>query len=261
LCKITGWYFREPERSDGTVIWLHGFGGSCVGNDLPKTLYDIRKEFKVCTVAFDFRCHGCSDDRIPSLGLAESWDTMAVLSYLEENHFPRPFVLVGESMGGMIAGHVARCDSRVEAAICLMPPSCPLYAMLGLPKILQRLLRRAVKRSYQADLLLDSDLTFHNCNPEHKPLLFYIMGENDPYDWRKTKIIWDHWYKETPSQFDVGPEKAPNQRKWFQVIPDKGHDLSKILFPYLVDYFTHAGLSADPMETRHSEYPLLPRMM
>lgn len=202
----------------------------------------------VCAAAFDFRCHGKSDDKLPTMGIAEVSDVTAVVDCLVSYGFPAPFILVGVSMGAMVAAHSARMDPRVSAAICVMPPASPLDALNNIPnQSLRGFLREAVTKTYGKDLLLDGDLTWHELNPSHQPRLLYLMGDQDPYGIERSKRVWEHWYKESKAEFDVLPSEAPDQRKWFKVAEGFGHDLSRwpLLRPAIGNFFDFLGIPAE----------------
>ena len=240
-CSIAGWSFTEPSRRGGTLIYLHGIGGSCVAHDLALRLKGIReKSPNLSTVAIDLRCHGRSDDFIPSLGIAETRDVEAVISYLQQKDFPEPFILMGESMGAMVAAVASILEPRVSASICIMPPAAPLVGMQVMPSILRSILIPAIndfyahdvydnntKTSYRYNILLAGDLTFHDARPAHRPRILYVMGDRDEYGWEATRRVWEHIYRGEEAIFDANRSEAPYQGKWFRLAPGFGHDLHK----------------------------------
>lgn len=240
-CRIVGWSFIEPGRRGGTLIHLHGIGSSCVALDLALRLRRMRTAAPtLSTVAIDLRCHGRSGDFPPTLGIAETWDIEAVITHLQQNDFPEPFILMGESMGAMVAAVAVIFEPRISASICIMPPAAPLVGMQIIPKALRSTLISAVndfyaydvpgadgKTSHRYNILLDGDLTFHDCSPVHKPRILYVMGDRDEYGWEASKRVWDHLYKGEEAVFDVNRSAAPNQSKWFRLASGFGHDLHK----------------------------------
>jgi pimeloyl-ACP methyl ester carboxylesterase len=174
------------------------------------------------------------------LGIAETWDIKAVITHLQQSDFPEPFILMGESMGAMVAAVAAIFEPRVSASICIMPPAAPLVGMQTIPRALRSTLISAVndfyaydvrsadgKSFYPYNILLDGDLTFHDCSPAHRPRILYIMGDRDEFGWEITRKVWDHLYKGEAAVFNANRSEAPGQRKWFRLAPDFAHDLHK----------------------------------
>lgn len=224
-CTIRGWSYSQPDLREGTLVWIHGIGGGS-STWAPEWLYELRKQNNMCSAAFDCRGHGRSDYKTPTAGVAEAWDCSAVLDTLQKHDFPLPFILIGESMGAMVAGHVARTDERVAGAVCLMSPCAPLVgAKTVLPGWLIGILRSVVIDEYGDDLLLKGDLTFDPCEPAHKPRILHVIGEYDPFGWENTFELWKHWYAASTDSPFVGPAEAPLQFKYF-LRPACGHDLS-----------------------------------
>lgn len=240
-CTIAGWYHPDFSRRGGTLIYLHGVLSSCVAEGLVQRLKKMRKKAPtMATAAIDLRGHGRSGHFLPSLGIAEVQDIRAAILHLQEQGFPAPFILMGDSMGGMVAAVAAMFEPLVSAAICVMPPAAPLVGMQSVPAPLRNLLISAVNDSYahdvfhpdgkfshRYDILLQGDLTFHECSPAHRPRLLYLMGDKDPYDCEKTIRVWRHLYKNEEAVFDANRSAAPHQNKWFRVARGFGHDLHR----------------------------------
>ena len=234
---IRGWSFvRKDMPLGGTLIWLHGFGGSA-SFCAPEWLYHIRTRLEreinrsFASVSFDFRGHGQSDYKTPALGIPESWDCQAVLDLLDSFDFPKPYILIGESMGAMVAPHVARTDSRVRGCVCLMAPSAPLEAMMTISKNYARFLapylRRAGEVEYGSDVLLQGDMGFFDLESTAGNARFlYVIGDKDPFGWERTLKIWDHIYKASGDMPYIDPVDATNQQKWFLKIPGADHNLA-----------------------------------
>jgi len=253
-CRIEGWHFNACPRG-GTLIYLHGIGSSCVALDLALRLKKIREKTpNLSTVAIDLRCHGRSDNFPPSLGIAETWDVQAVISFLQRRDFPEPFILMGESMGAMVAAVASILEPRVSASICIMPPAAPLVGIQTIPKAIRSIIIPALNSFYSYDviptdgrapykynILLDGDLTFHDCSPPHRPRILYIMGDKDEYGFEATKRVWDHIYKGENADFDVNRSDAPKQNKWFRLAKGFRHDLHEWdqLDPVIHDFLKH----------------------
>jgi hypothetical protein len=240
-CAIHGWTFTGQARRHGTLIYLHGIGSSCVALDAAKRIKDICLDHPgLSACAVDLRCHGRSGDYLPTLGIAETWDVSAVIQCLKENDFPRPFIVMGDSMGGMVATASAMFLSDVTASISIMPPASPLVGIQEVPRLVRSQIIPAINAFYRQDsyrmligpdasenILLHGDLTYHECKPSHQPHLLYVMGDHDPFDYLKTKMVWDHIYSGQSALFDVNRSDAPDQNKWFRVAQGYGHDLSQ----------------------------------
>ncbi|MFT3788044.1 MAG: alpha/beta fold hydrolase [Tepidisphaeraceae bacterium] len=113
---------RAPATSEsaGTIILCHGFGLS------KEWLYNERwmcERLGWNLVMFDFREHGDSSRHLghPTLGHHEKWDVRAVVDHAERTGLPRPFVVIGASMGASVGLLAAAEDPRIDAVLAFSP--------------------------------------------------------------------------------------------------------------------------------------------
>lgn len=165
---------------------------------------------------------------------------MALLKQL-----PRPFIGIGESLGGMAVQRLIVEDARVEAAICIHPPGWPWDAVgknvaWGLGGILASLpvpvrsalgifkdksvgIGNLINKTYGFEILTDGDPRRHTQHPPGNPRILTIFGQEDSYEPDKSLQVWSHFYPESHAQPGLWPDQAPNQRKYFITVPGYCH--------------------------------------
>jgi len=214
------WYDNDKNNRNGTFFVLHGFTSNC-GNPgywhRPKELAD---KYGFCLGEIDFRHHGKSLNKSPTFGMAESWDLEAALNYADSINAPKPYVLIGESLGGMAAQLVSISDPRIKAAVCLQTPGWPWDAIGNALKERKKVVGipftgTAINAAYGFKIMSAGDIRTKEPNPEHQPYVLYIMGIHDKYKIDHTKQVWDHWYSGHAAEYNKTPTQASNQRKWF----------------------------------------------
>jgi pimeloyl-ACP methyl ester carboxylesterase len=119
---LLGWAHRPPRATQGTVFLLHGFTTNCGNLNCWRWAESISARCSTVVCAVDFRHHGKSGDAVPTFGTAECWDVQATLDEADKYNSPKPYVLVGESLGAMAAQLTAIQDPRVAGAVLLHPP-------------------------------------------------------------------------------------------------------------------------------------------
>jgi pimeloyl-ACP methyl ester carboxylesterase len=176
----------------------------------------------VCS--FDFRFHGRSGDGIPTFGLAECWDIQATLDEADKYGSPKPYVLIGESLGAMAAQRTAIEDSRISGAVLLHPPAWPWDAIGKSIGDFTPLVGKLVNWSYGGrDVLTEGDIRTKNGHPAHNPKVLYMMGTHDKFDIQKAKQVYDHWYNGIPATWNRWPLDAPQEKKWFVAVDGACH--------------------------------------
>ena len=115
--SIYGWFHRPEGHGSGSLLMLHGFMDNSGNENLWWQGKPLADKYHLALGACDFRGHGKSDDDLPTFGKAESWDLKAVLDEAEKQDFPRPFILFGQSLGGM-AAQVCAIDVAVAVDVC-----------------------------------------------------------------------------------------------------------------------------------------------
>jgi len=252
---IAGWSLRAKKKPLGSVVLIHGFAANSCMYQLPATARWLSDHgWDLC--APDLRFHGLSDDGVTTFGTAESWDISATLDKMEHDRFPRPYLLVGQSLGAMSAQRCAIGDRRVAGAALFMPPAWPWHAIERMPREMgldgsawgkgSSKLATVIYETYEkdgCDILNDGDLRNHDPSPSHRPKVLYLMGDRDIYGIEETRQIWGHWYPSERAKSEVWPSQAPRQNKWFITVPNAGHNL-----PFSWPDKTH-NLLADWLQT------------
>jgi pimeloyl-ACP methyl ester carboxylesterase len=275
--RITGWCVRGTGQR-GTILVLHGLLRNCTMDGIPAWA-ERWLGLGFATAAVDLRGHGRSDDAVVGAGLPESWDTRAALDILEARGFPRPFLLVGGSLGALAAQRAAYDDSRVVAAALLAMPGSPwracragaiaiaslarseaarelhpalatllgpLFIMLG--KQHQRI-ARLICAAYGGDVLTAGDAARFGPPPHHRPRLLSVIGDLDLFGWQTTLAAWKVFPGYRGAEPFRSPSERPYQDRWFLLGPQlhhppiEPHVLEWPRLPALLDEFV--TLSAD----------------
>jgi pimeloyl-ACP methyl ester carboxylesterase len=134
--KIEGWAFRRPEATNGTLFITHGFTSHCMGDIYLSWARYFAERHGFAVASFDFRHHGLSANEPPTFGEAEAQDLKAFVDEAERHNSPRPYILLGESLGALAAQRLAIEDSRISAAALIHPPGWPWDAVGKKLKIL-----------------------------------------------------------------------------------------------------------------------------
>jgi pimeloyl-ACP methyl ester carboxylesterase len=81
--------------------------------------------------SFDARAHGDSGGHMCDLTLG-TWvdDALCALDFVDSHHGRRPHVIVGSSLGGLVAAHIAALQPTRVAALVLLAPAFGFFARL-----------------------------------------------------------------------------------------------------------------------------------
>ncbi len=248
--RLHGWANVPPENPCGTVFFCHGYTLHSHHTVYLHYAKYLTKNFNVATLGFDFRHHGLSDDAPVTFGSAESLDVRAAMDFADERGFPKPYILFGDSLGGLAAQRTVVDDERVSAAIIKSCPSSPweaiqtFFSNVDVSPLIRIVAERfhfpvfsvrkfdlpwlvpfgsLINDLYEKDVLNDGDIKRHNASPLHKPRLLFVMGDQDHYGWERSKVRYDHWYEGEPSTFNLWPADAPNEKKWFVLAKGRAH--------------------------------------
>jgi hypothetical protein len=114
-----------------TLVWLGGFKSDMTGTKAG-VMMDVARSCGHGAVRFDYFGHGQSsgDFRDGSIGRWRD-DTLAVVDALTAG----PLVLVGSSMGGWMAGHVALARPDRVAGMVLIAPAPDFVSELMIPAL------------------------------------------------------------------------------------------------------------------------------
>ena len=123
--RVAGWTWRPGCTPVGTLFALHGFTDHC----RHRAPLEVARKHNLALVAIDLRHHGHSGDRWPSFGTGESWDLRGAMDKAEELGFPKPFIVMGNSLGAMGAQRAAVKDTRITGCFLAEPPQCPMHAI------------------------------------------------------------------------------------------------------------------------------------
>lgn len=245
--ELAGWVIHPHRRKAcGTVFLFHGFSGNT--SHIQWLTDRFSGQYGFVSVAADLRHHGLSGDAVPTFGEAESWDVMSVIDFAESQGLPKPYVLYGESLGGMASQLAAAKDKRVSGVIVNAAPGWAWDAigkvadfrsadikkgMEKAPGILSSIIplfayglvpvANLINYAYKDDVLTKGDPRNLPSSPRHEPLFLYMMGDKDHYDINQTRKIFDHWYEDESAKAEVLPGYAPEQKKWFLTVEGATH--------------------------------------
>lgn len=116
---------RPPGRGRGTIVLIHGLGGSANSGYLRRS---ARMALQRGWAAVRVNLRNCGGTEALSKTLynaGQSEDVGRVLGELETAGLPRPFGLVGFSLGGNLAlryAGLAAADCRADAVVGVSPP-------------------------------------------------------------------------------------------------------------------------------------------
>jgi pimeloyl-ACP methyl ester carboxylesterase len=229
---VRGWA-HQPQPCQGTVLLLHPFTCHSMSPWIVDLAAHLRDAFQLATIGLDFRQHGRSDDRFPTFGTAEMWDVQAALTWTEAHAFPPPFLLWGESLGGMAAARTAISDARIRAAFLKSPPAWPARVLADIFGVVGASDYAALNTVYGWDIVGDGDIRRQNADPPHCPLVCYAMGEHDHHGIAFTREVYRHWYHGQHGGCESWPGDDPQHRTWFVSIPGAGHEFDGQSFPLL----------------------------
>ena len=248
---IRGWSLRQEDSRLGTVLILHGLLRNCTLDGIPEWGAAFGR-LGWASAAIDLRCHGQSGNAIPTFGLHESWDARAALDQLERQGFPRPFVVMGGSLGALTAQRAAFDDARIAGAVLISMPGWPWHgaviggeAIAGLARMeleqrapgwmsallgpvltaigrQGRLVGELIATACGHDVLAEGDVRRFGPTPGHRPRVLSLIGDRDNFDWRATYAAWRAW-PDGLALPNLTPAQAPTQRRWFVLIPGHTH--------------------------------------
>ena len=141
---LHGWYWEHP-RPRAQLLYLHG-NGDCVGY-LGDYLQQLSRENEVSVFVFDYRGYGRSEGRPHEAGILK--DGAAARDWLAKRGGIKPaeVVLMGRSLGGGVAVHLAAQDGARGLILQNTFTSLPDAAARLFPYLPVRLLMRNRYRS------------------------------------------------------------------------------------------------------------------
>ena len=223
--RLHGWAYRPGHHTAGTLFLQHGL--CCDSRTMEYLAFRLAEKFGAVAACFDSRHHGLSDDAVPTFGYWEGRDIQAALDDAERQHFPKPYIVIGDSLNGLAAQWVAAHDPRVDAAIMLESPGWPWDAVgkflhgfkLGRFVISGHLINAA----YGENVLTKGQLLGKPITPAHNPMVMYLIGDRDSYDWQCARRVYDHWYEGEPGGWNQDPDAHDGHRKWFHLVENAVH--------------------------------------
>lgn len=219
--RLRGWVHRPAGQPAGTVFLLHGFL-SCAAAKIKEARLFARECSLVC-VAWDARAHGNSDAAVPTFGPQEVGDVSAALEKAAAMGLPRPFILYGTSMGGMVARCAARCLPQIAGVITSHAPGS-LRDLLELPPMTptERVLLQDVLLCGEYGCEIEDCGDPANMPVQHgcKPFVLAISGEKDCYCEERMRAAFLTWPGEKAYNVFPGETKARCIR---YVFPHTGH--------------------------------------
>ena len=226
-CTLKGWTYRTPGQSNarGTCFMMHGFCDN--SSSLAEGAKHISQKYNVTVIGFDHRYHGWSDKtpHYPTFGRHEAYDVEAAMDYADRNNYPKPYILHGISLGGLAAQRAAIEDRRVTGAFLLSVPATPCHAIKSRLNFIKPV-AKLINEAYGWDVLGSGSLHAHQQDQDHRPLICYVMGDNDSYGIEQSKEIFNYWHNWEPGCENAMPSENRQCRKFFQTVygaihPDK----------------------------------------
>ncbi len=221
--RISGWWHPSEDRS-GTVIIVHGITIDSF-HYLEQAAY-LRQQTGLAMAALDLRFHGLSDDAPLTFGAAEAWDVRAFVDALEAAGASRPFILLGDSLGGLAAQRATVEDSRIDGAILMQTPGWAWNAIRISGKFFSPM-ARFLNSHFGQDILAEGDLRNLDAKKMHRPPVLYLFGDADFYRWESTRTVYDWWATDNPGEINETPRTAPHRSRWFILVPGAEHDTGR----------------------------------
>lgn len=217
---IRGWWQPDGKKT-GTVVFVHGITIHSFHYLEQAAL--VRRETGMTVAALDLRSHGLSDDAPFTFGAAESWDVRAFLDGLEAAGAERPFILIGDSLGGLATQRALIEDPRIDGAVLMQTPGWSWNAILRTTRRFSPL-ARILNSHFGYNALSDGDIREVATENSHRPPVFYIVGDRDRYDWNATRIIYEWWGTPNAGELNETPLTAPERSRWFVLVEGAEHD-------------------------------------
>ena len=130
---------RQP-----TLVYLHGMTSARVGHK-SGSLLALSRRLGLGFCRFDMRGHGASDGEVASITISDLLtDTRAVAAHVG------PCVLIGSSLGGLVAAWTAALHGASVAALVLLSP-----ALGFLPQMAKQAESYEVPRGQNASMVFD----------------------------------------------------------------------------------------------------------
>ena len=123
--KVRALVSRAPGAHRGTIVLVHGLGGSAQGVYMIRTARSaLARGWSV--VRMNLRnCGGTEHLSRTLYNAGQSDDLERVLDAIEREHLPRPYGVIGFSLGGNLAlryAGLASASSRADAVVGINPP-------------------------------------------------------------------------------------------------------------------------------------------
>jgi len=206
-------FITNTTETKASIVFFHGAGHSALSWAL--CAHQIRLESKCEVIAFDSRGHGAtrtSDDTNMSLETFVN-DAIDLISTLFNDFSSgRKIILVGHSMGGSIAAHVAKRlsqpDSPVKNLVGLVVvdvvEGTALSALSSMHRIIQNRptfftsIAEAIQWSLFSGML-------RNVESAQVSVPSLLLKNNDGYIWRtnllSTEPFWQEWFNDLSNVF------------------------------------------------------------
>lgn len=119
---LKGWEIRpKAEEKSAIIILMHGYT-SCKADPRLLRVASRLSSMGYRVVMFDFRAHGESGGSMTTIGPLEAeYDAPAVMGFVEGEHPGRPIILLGYSMGAVVAIMAGKDDPAVAGIVADSP--------------------------------------------------------------------------------------------------------------------------------------------
>jgi len=238
--QFAAWGLSKGADCRGTLIFLHGIGNHSGKREYRDWLLPFCTKYDLALVGMDLRHHGKTGDAPPTFGAMEALDLAALINKAEESGFPPPFIVYGQSYGGMVAQRAAMDNDKIAGVICENPPAWPWDAIAVTVHPATRILENngpifdAIRQNalavghlinvaYGRDVLSEGDIRRFPASPAHHPFFLYGVGDLEHHNPAHIRQTWEHLYPEERAVFDRGPKDYPQQSKWFRTFPGVRH--------------------------------------
>lgn len=220
---------QVPEARRGTLILLHGYGGS------KESLLLLANYFRYLgfhVIIPDLKGHGGSTQDEPGFGVDDVDVIQALIESMPARERPHPLYIAGYSMGAIAAIHTARQRDDISGVLLFGPMREFEDAAVAVSKMSYRRLskivgeepvREGVRNTLSKRGIDAKELDVHHLLSTFKTPTLMIASDRDP--------IAPYDYFQPLQQGNVTVKKLPDRHHFLLTIPDENlHDL---VYPWL----------------------------
>ncbi|WP_339880478.1 alpha/beta hydrolase [Pseudidiomarina gelatinasegens] len=175
-----------PEARRGTMVMLHGYGGS---KETMFFLADYYRFIGFHVVIPDLKGHGGSSHDTPGFAVEDADIITTLIDSLPARERPHPIYLTGFSMGALAAVHVARQRNDISGMVLLAPMRQFEDAVYEVTKmtykntskiVSEKSIREGVRNALVTKEIDPSSLDLHQVLPPVKVPTLILASDVDP---------------------------------------------------------------------------------